>query len=135
MENLSYAIVQVMHNFGAIAVAGGPLFAWYPVPQPNTIRRKIAWIVALGWSIQVISGMGFATVSYFFYGKLPDLHGIAIAALFLKIFCGISGLMLVVGYLRRSTTLSLENRDLTWKILAGFGWLALASAAFLRWFS
>jgi hypothetical protein len=84
LENLDYTLVQVVHNFGAAAIVGGSVFALYPATQVVAVQRKLAWLVGAGWAIQALSGMGFAAVSYYFYGKLPDIHGIALAALLNK---------------------------------------------------
>ncbi|WP_239292476.1 hypothetical protein [Candidatus Nitrotoga sp. 1052] len=134
MENLSYAIVQVVHNFGAVAVVGGAAFALYP-GTAAALHRKLAWLVGFGWTAQAISGMGFAAVSYHYYDKLPDIHGIAMAALLIKMVCAIFGVNIVIIYLRYSANFSKERRHLAWKLLAALGLTALTAAAFLRWFS
>jgi hypothetical protein len=135
MEDLSYAVVQVVHNFGAVAVVGGAIFALYPATQTAATHRKLAWLVGFGWAAQAMSGMSFAAVSYHYYDKLPDIHSIAMAALLIKVLCAVSGLSVVILYLRYSTTLTIERRHLTWQLLAALGIIALTAAAFLRWFS
>lgn len=135
MENLSYAVAQVAHNFGAVAVVGGATFALYPATQTAATHRKLAWLVGFGWVAQAMSGVSFAAISYHYYGKLPDLHGIAMAALLIKMVCAASGLSIVILYLRYSVTLTIERRHLAWQMLAALGIIALAAAAFLRWFS
>lgn len=135
MENLSYAVVQVVHNFGAVAVVGGTAFALYPGTATAALYRKLAWLVGFGWTAQAISGMGFAAVSYHYYDKLPDIHGIAMAALLIKMLCAISGVSIVIIYLRYSANFAIECRHLAWQLLAALGVTALTAAAFLRWFS
>ena len=135
MENLSYAVVQVVHNFGAVAVVGGAAFALYPGTATAALHRKLAWLVGFGWTAQALSGMGFAAVSYHFYVKLPDIHGIAIAALFIKMLCAVSGVSIAIIYLRYSAILTIECRHLAWQLLGALGLTALTAAAFLRWFS
>ena len=135
MEDLSYAVVQVVHNLGAVAVVGGAVFALYPATQTVALQRKLAWLVGFGWTAQAMSGMGFAAVSYHYYDKLPDIHGIAIAALLIKMLCAVFGVSIVIIYLRYSATLSIERRHFAWQLLAALGLTALTAAAFLRWFS
>ena len=135
MEDLSYAVVQVVHNFGAVAVVGGAIFALYPATQTAATHRKLTWLVGFGWAAQAMSGMGFAAVSYHFYDKLPDIHGIAMAALLIKMLCAVSGLSIAILYLRYSATLAIDRRHLAWQLLSALGIIALTAAAFLRWFS
>ncbi|MEO6421964.1 MAG: hypothetical protein ABIR84_04585 [Candidatus Nitrotoga sp.] len=135
MENLSYAVVQVIHNFGAVAVVGGAAFALFLGTAIAALHRKLAWLVGLGWAAQAISGMGFATVSYLYYDKLPDIHGIAMVALLIKMLCAVFGVTIVIIYLRYSATLAIERRHLAWQLLTALGLTALTAAAFLRWFS
>ncbi|MFZ1548423.1 MAG: hypothetical protein WAT12_15245 [Candidatus Nitrotoga sp.] len=134
MENLSYAVVQVVHNFGAVAVVGGAAFALYS-GVTAALHHKLAWLVGLGWAAQAISGMGFAAVSYHYYDKLPDIHGIAMAALLIKMLCVVFGVGIVIVYLHYSATFTIKRRHLAWLLLVALGLTALTAAAFLRWFS
>jgi hypothetical protein len=134
-ENLDYAIVQLVHNFGAAAVVGVAIFALYPAAQPVPVQRKFAWLVGVGWAAQALSGMGFSAVSYYFYEKLPDLHGVAFAALLIKIMCAVGGLSIAVMYLRQGAGWAEEKRRAAWKLLIALGVTALTAAAFLRWFA
>jgi len=135
MEDLYYAVVQVVHNFGATAVVGGAVFALYPATQTAALQRKLAWMVEFGWTAQVMSGMGFAAISYYFYNKPPDIHGIAMAALLIKMLCAVSGFGIVTIYLRYSAAWAVGRRQLAWLMLVALGLTALTAAAFLRWFS
>lgn len=94
MENLAYAITQVLHNFGAVAVTGGATFAWWTAEKTAAHEHRMAQLVGLGWAIQIASGAGFGAVSYYYYGRLPDLHGIAVLALSTKVICAALGLAL-----------------------------------------
>jgi len=134
MENLSYAVVQVVHNFGAVAVVGGAAFALFS-GATAALQQKLAWLVGFGWTAQAISGMGFAAVSYYYYDQFPDIHDIAMAALLIKMSCAVFGVSLVIIYLRYSATLAIERRRLAWLLLTVLGLTALTAAAFLRWFS
>jgi len=135
LQNLGYAIVQVAHNFGAVAVVGGAAFMLYMAPQPAPLQRKFVWLVGFGWGAQVLSGMVFGAISYYYYGKFPDIHGIAIAALVVKMLCAVSGLSMVALYLRYAEGWADRQRLIAWKILFMLGTVALTAAAFLRWFS
>lgn len=136
LEGLSYAAVQVVHNFGAVTVLGGSAFALHPRMQSATLHRRLAWWVGFGWATQAMSGAGFAVVSYHFYGKLPDIHGIAMAALLLKMLCAVFGLSITVLYLKNSAFRNIRERSrLVWLVLVTLACTALTSAAVLRWFS
>lgn len=135
LENLDYSIVQVIHNFGAAAVVGGAVFALFPVAQTASVQRKLAWLVGSAWAAQALSGMGFAAVSYYFYEKLPDIHGIALAALLIKILCAVCGFSLVAVYLRDAAGWTAGKCRIAWQLLIALGVTALTAAAFLRWFS
>ena len=135
MENLYYSVAQVAHNFGAVAVVGGATFALFPATQTAATHRKLAWLVGFGWVAQAMSGMSFAAVSYHYYDKLPDIHGIAMAALLIKMLCAVSGLTIVILYLHYSATWAIERWLLAWQLLTALGIIALTAAAFLRWFS
>ena len=134
-ENLNYAIVQLVHNFGAAAVVGVAIFALYPAAQPVPIQRRFAWLVGIAWAAQALCGMGFGIVSYYYYEKLPDLHGIAFAALLIKITCAVGSLGIAVMYLRRAAGWTVKQRRTAWKLLIALGVTALTAAAFLRWFA
>jgi hypothetical protein len=134
-ENLNYAIVQWAHNFGAAAVVGFAIFALYPAAQAVPVQRRFALFVGLGWAVQVLSGLGFGTVSYYYYEKFPDLSGVAFAALVIKIFCAVGGLGITMLFLRRATGWTEEQRRTAWKLLGALGVTALTAAAFLRWFA
>lgn len=135
LQSLGYAIVQVVHNFGAAAIVGGAAFMLYMAPQPAPLQRKFAWLVGFGWGAQVLSGMAFGAISHYYYGKFPDIHDTAIVALVIKILCAVSGLSMVALYLRYADGWTGRQRHLAWKILFALGAGALTSAAFLRWFS
>ncbi|MBM4443075.1 MAG: hypothetical protein FJ027_21905 [Candidatus Rokubacteria bacterium] len=134
LENLAYALTQVLHNFGAVAVVGGPAFTLWAPALPPARERALAWLVALGWAVQIASGTSFGAVSYFYYGRLPDIHGIAVVALTIKVACAAGGLTLATVRLLRGEGWSEARHRFTWRVLAALGATALAAAAFLRWF-
>ncbi|GAB4167144.1 MAG: hypothetical protein OHK0026_12450 [Rhodocyclaceae bacterium] len=133
LQNLAYALIQIAHNFGAVAVTGGAIAARWPRPQPQ--RRPLAWLILAGWGTQAASGAGFGAVSYASYGQLPDIHGVAIAALVLKMACALSGFALSAAWLRSGGRWSPALGEAAWVALAILAAVALAAAAFLRWFS
>jgi hypothetical protein len=134
-ENLNYALVQLVHNFGAAAVVGFPVLALYTAGQAGAVQRKFAWIVGLSWAVQAMSGAGFGVVSYYYYQVFPDLHGIAFTALLVKILCAAGGVYIAAKYLRQSATWTPKQRRNAWRLLSLLGVTALAAAAFLRWYA
>ena len=88
-----------------------------------------------GWAVQAASGSAFGALSWLYYGQLPDIHGIAIAALLIKTSCAASGFVLVALYLYRGQTWGEKNAQAIWRTLAALAATALTAAAFLRWFS
>lgn len=131
-ENLCYAAVQVVHNFGAAAVAGGSvamLSSLWEVPR----QRQIARLVLAGWLTQALSGVGFGAVSLYYYGQLPDIHGIALAALRVKVACALFGVVLGLVFL--GGRWSPHESRLVWRTETVLGLTALTAAGFLRWFS
>lgn len=134
LQNLAYALTQVVHNFGAVAVVGGAVIG-RAQPSASRAQRRLAWLVLSGWLMQGASGMGFGAISYAYYGQFPDIHGIAIAALYLKMACAAAGVVLSVVLLRQHGGGTDQRRNALWLVLAVLGVTALTAAAFLRWFS
>ena len=135
-QDLGYALTQVVHNLGAVSVTGGAAAARYlNFSEPHAAQRRLVWLVLAGWAAQGASGMAFGAVSYASYGRLPDIHGIAIGALILKMVCAAAGFSLGVLYLVRASGWSAARRRDAWSALFGFALTALTAAAFLRWFS
>lgn len=134
-ENLAYTLVQIIHNFGAAAVVGGAVFSFWPARQNAAVLRRLAWLVLFAWGAQAVSGALFGAVSLHYYGQFPDIHGIAVAALGIKIAAAVIGFILVAVHLRSDGRWSDTARFRAWRVLAGLGVIALTAAAFLRWFS
>lgn len=127
LQNLAYALDQSLHNLGAVMVTGGSFLALF-----DEIRRKeLAWLVLSGWTIQGVTGALFGILSYAFYHHLPDIAGIAVGALVIKMVCAAIGFLLAAVFLKKAATASI----VFWRIEAFLAFLALTSAAFLRWFS
>ena len=132
-QNLDYAIVQVAHNFGAVAVVAGSLIA-VKFRDVDT-RRKMAWLVLSGWGTQAASGAAFGAVSYYFYHQFPNIEGVAAVALAIKMACVAVSFLLLTVYLLRSQNWTAGKINGTWMASSAFAAIALAAAAFLRWFS
>lgn len=135
MENLAYALVQVIHNLGAVAVVGGALAGLAPPFRQTAFRRLLAWIVLVGWAVQAVSGAAFGAVSIHFYGRPPDIHTIAMTALFIKMACAATGFSLAALSLLHATRDKAFFRGGVWSVLAALGLVAIIAAAFLRWFA
>ena len=135
-QNAFYAIVQVIHNFGPIAVASGIVLSLInPNNHSPQLRNKLAWITLMGWGIQGLSGASFGAVSFYYHGQFPDIHGLALISLFVKIACTAIGFFLAIFYIRYGAKWRESSRKLSWKIMAILFTIALTAAATLRWFS
>lgn len=134
LENLVYALVQIAHNFGAVAVLGAAVVPLWPVPRLSDAR---AWagVILAGWATQVASGALFGAVSLYYYGELPDLSPAATAALAVKVLAAGAGLLLSGGFLCRAENWDDARVARRFRLLAALGATALTAAAFLRWFS
>ena len=135
LENLAYALTQVVHNFGAVIVVGGAVFGRWSRITSAAAQQRLLWSVLVGWLLQALSGLGFGTISYLYYGELPDIQGIAVAALYLKMGCAVAGIVLSIAFLRHRERWSGQRRGTVWTALVLLGAVALTAAAFLRWFS
>ena len=133
LQNLAYAAIQVVHNFGAVAIIGGAACGLWS--GPGRMRKPLAWIVLAGWAAQAMSGGAFGAVSWHYYGRFLDIHGIAVAALLIKMACAATGFLLAAAYLYRGVGWSELAQQSVWRALAALGATALTAAAFLRWFS
>ncbi|MGZ3807739.1 MAG: hypothetical protein ACXVCE_06620 [Bacteriovorax sp.] len=122
-----------MHNLGAVATLGGSLSA---VALKNSkAQKKLAWIAFGGWGVQGLSGAAFGVVSYYFYRSFPDIAGIAVFALAIKIICSAVGFVLLLSNLARWANCTDEKKDGVLMASSLLAVVALTAAAFLRWFS
>jgi hypothetical protein len=64
MENFIYTLVQLVHNFGAVAVVGSPAAPLCLSREDQFARHELAWLMVLGWLAQGASGIGFALTRY-----------------------------------------------------------------------
>jgi hypothetical protein len=134
-QNLLYALTQVGHNLGAVAVTGGAVLAQWPQLQDARGLRRLAWLVLAGWALQAATGASFGAISLTYAGALPDIHGVALAALLLKMACAVTGFVLTAAYLRSGARWLPAHQEALWRWLAALAVTALSAAAFLRWFS
>jgi hypothetical protein len=132
-QNLAYSVIQVAHNFGAVATVGGSLAAVKLRDAGG--RRKLAWLVLTGWGTQAASGALFGAVSYYFYHQFPDISGLALNALIIKMACAAAGFLLLAAYLFRGENWAVTSVNRAWLLSAALAATALTAAAFLRWFS
>jgi len=135
LQNLAYALVQLAHNFGAVAVTGGAVAGWFSQRREPVPTSGLLWLVLAGWALQAASGAGFGLISLAYYGQFPDLHGVAIVALVLKLSCATAGLLLSLLCLKLAANWSAARRSHAWTALVGLAATALSAAAFLRWFA
>lgn len=135
LQNLAYALVQLAHNFGAVAVTGGAVAGWLIERRAEQQPRGLGWLVLAGWALQAASGAGFGVVSLAYYGHFPDLHGMAVAALAVKLSCATVALILGSFILKFAGDWPTARRRQSWAALVGLAALALSAAAFLRWFA
>lgn len=135
LQNLAYALTQVIHNFGAVTVVGGAAAALWLAPRRPVPERSLAWLVSLAWMLQIASGVGFGAISFYYYGRLPEISGIATVALGIKVASASFGFVLGVLYLLHASRWLEATRQRAWQTLMGLGVAALTAAAFLRWFS
>src|SRR3989454_10378825 len=124
MLNLVYTGVQILHNFGAVAVVGSPPMAWWFARDNLAAQGRLAWLLVIGWGAQGGSGAGFGMTSYFLKGQLPEISGVALIALVAKIACVTSGFAVGVLYLNMASRWSLATRLKAWQ-----GMLALPGTA------
>jgi hypothetical protein len=133
-ENLAYALIQVVHNFGAAAVLGGAVFALWPTSRLE-YGRIFAWLILVAWGAQIASGGLFGVTSLHYYGETPDLSRIAMTALAVKVAAAVTGFVLAAIYLLHGRTWTRAGVRHTFQSLAALAAIALTAAAFLRWFS
>src|SRR3989442_6968635 len=123
MLSLVYTGVQILHNFGAVAVVGSPAMAWWFARDNLAAQGRLAWLLVIGWAAQGASGAGFGMTSYFLKGQLPEISGVALIALVAKIACVTCGFAVGILYLKMASRWSVATRLRVWQ-----GMLALAGA-------
>lgn len=132
-QNLGYAVVQVVHNFGAVAAVGGSVAA--VIIKTAAARKRLAWTALAGWGAQAASGAAFGLISFLYYQKFPDIEGIAVVALVIKMTCVALAFLLVAAYLFWGGSWTEGRKNITFYSSSALAVIALSAAAFLRWFS
>jgi hypothetical protein len=133
-HDVAYAVTQVVHNFGAVAVTAAPAASrWARLAVSPQNQRHLAWLALGGWMAQAASGATFGAISYATFARWPDIHGIAVAALLLKMACALAGFGVSALYLARAAAWTPRARRRAWNALLAFAATALCAAAVLRW--
>ncbi len=131
---LDYALIQVFHNFGAVLILAlssrGLVMA-----RRQQSTRWIAGLTGLVWALQGITGALFGWVTWKTEHQWPDIHGVAVAALIIKMLCVVAGILSMGAGALWGMRWSCERQLGFWATGLGLGALALTCAAFLRWFS
>ncbi len=130
MVDLVYALLQVVHNLAAAAIVGLAAAGWRLRVAGGPRRRLARWLLA-AWGLQIASGAGFALASKTLKGALPEVGGVALAALLVKIGCATLGLLLAGAALTRDDS---RPRAALWALQLAAAAIALGAAAFLRWY-
>ena len=133
MENLLYTCVQIAHLFGAVAVVGSPIAGWW-LENRKLVVRGLAFVALLGWLVQGASGIGFAATSYFLKGALPEVTGIALGALLVKVLATVFGSTAAALIWRKGPNWQSRSKIMLWQSLVIVAFAALMAAAFLRWY-
>jgi hypothetical protein len=135
VQNFIYALIQVIHNIGAVTVVGTAASALWLVRGDAAVQHRLALLATVVWAVQAASGAFFGISTFYFEGHLPDIGGIAVDALLVKVICAVAGFILAVTYVKSHSGWAKDKQLLVWRVLLATGIVALCSAAFLRWFS
>jgi len=134
MNELIYTCVQALHNLGAVAVVASPVLALGRAGRDGAFERRLAWTLLLAWGLQAASGAGFAAASYGLKGALPEVTGVALVALVVKLTATATGFALAAGLLGLRRLASPRPRAIAWSVCLGVAVAALLAAAPLRWY-
>lgn len=134
MGDFIYTCVQLVHNFGAVTVVASPVMALWLGEDHKATQYRLAWLMVLGWVAQGASGAGFGITSFYLKGHIPDVSGVALVALLVKVACALTGFVLAAIYLRAGSGWSIRSQISLKQMMLGLSVTALSSAAFLRWY-
>jgi len=132
VSDLPYALVQVVHNLGAAGVVAPPVGALW-LSRGGAPSRRLAWLSTASWALQALTGAGFAAVSWLGKGALPEVEGVALQALAVKVACTLVGVSAGAILLRLRSATGAPSRWL-WATSLAAALGALFGAAFLRWY-
>ena len=133
MQNLLYALIQSVHNLGAVTIVAVSAYGLFF--SLGRYKRLLAAVLSLAWGVQGVTGATFGLTTFYYYHQLPDIHGVAIVALVIKVICVALGFSVAAIYTFWYSEISPALDRMLWALLFFLGLLALSSAAFLRWFS
>ncbi len=133
MQNLLYALIQSVHNLGAVTIVAVSAYGLFF--SLGRYKRLLAAVLSLAWGVQGVTGATFGLTTFYYYHQLPDIHGVAIVALVIKVICVALGFSVAAIYPFWYSEISPALDRMLWVLLFFLGLLALSSAAFLRWFS
>jgi len=134
MTELVYALVQAGHNLGAVLVVASPAVALGLQGRAPGLERRLAWALLAAWALQAASGAGFAAASLGLKGQLPEVTGVALVALAVKLAATAGGLALAAALLWRRGLAGARPRTVAWAVGLGLSLAALTAAAPLRWY-
>jgi hypothetical protein len=134
MTELVYALVQAIHNLGAVAVVASPAGALAFRATGKAVERRLAWILLLAWGLQALSGAGFALASYGLKGQLPEVTGVALGALVVKLAATAGGFAIAAALLWLRPLAAPRSRAVAWGVGLGLALAALTAASPLRWY-
>jgi hypothetical protein len=134
MTELVYTLVQAVHNLGAVAVVASPAVGLGLRGRGAASERLLAWILLAAWGLQGASGAGFAAASYGLKGALPEVGGVALTALVVKVAATAAGITRGAGLLWARRLAGGRPRAVAWALGLGLAVAALLAAAPLRWY-
>jgi len=134
MTDLVYALLQLVHNLGAAAVVGVPLVALTREGRGEPPSRRLAALLVAAWIVPAATGVGFGIASLQLKGQLPEIEGVAFAALAIKIGGAAVGLATAILVFFKGAAWSPLARRRAAKLGLWAAGLPLAAAAFLRWY-
>jgi len=134
MTELVYALVQAVHNLGAVAVVASPAVALGFRGHGGGLERRLAWALLVAWGLQAATGAGFAAASYGLKGQLPEVTGVALYSLAVKLFATVAGFSIAAMLLWVRRLSSPRSRVVAWAVCLGLAVAALLAAAPLRWY-
>src|SRR3989442_4998000 len=73
MLNLVYTGVQILHNFGAVAVVGSPAIALWFARDNSAAQCRLALLLVIGWAAQGASGGRVGMTNYFLQSQHPAI--------------------------------------------------------------
>ncbi|HEX3554498.1 MAG TPA: hypothetical protein VIA62_14840 [Thermoanaerobaculia bacterium] len=134
MTELVYTLVQAVHNYGALAVVASPAVALAFRGHGGALERRLAWTLLVAWGLQAATGAGFAAASYSLKGQLPEVTGVALYSLGVKLAATVAGCALAALLLWARRLSSPRSRTVAWAACLGLAVVALTAAAPLRWY-